>query len=247
MENSMWREDVLGWRARVGVIVPSTNLLVETALPRLAPEGVTFHAARLTLTGAADVQGVQQMAAQVLDAARDLATARVDLIAYCCTAGSFVQGPAHDREVAAEIHQATGVRALTTMSAIVEALRHLGIRRPVVVSPYTDELEKLEARYLEGEGFELCGSVAMGIADPVGLHDPTPGQIYRIARGAWVDRADGLLMSCIALRSHAVAGALERDLGRPVVTSLTATLWAILRAVGVGEPVRGYGRLLETP
>jgi maleate cis-trans isomerase len=40
---------------------------------------------------------------------------------------------------------------------------------------------------------------------------------------------------------------LERDLGKPVITSQTATLWQSLRMLGVSEPVRGYGRLLAEP
>jgi maleate isomerase len=247
MDTRMWREDVLGWRGRVGVIVPSPNLLVETSMPRLAPEGITFHTARLTLSRGANVEGVREMSARILDAARDLATAKVDAIAYCCTAGSFVEGPAHDAAVIRKIHEVAGCPVVTTMGAIVGALRRLGITRPVALSPYIEELEKLEVRYLEQEGFEIVATASMGISDPVALHYPSPREVYRLARQTWTDRGDGVLISCIALRSHIIAEVLERDLGTPVVTALTATLWAILAALGVREPVRGYGRLLETP
>jgi maleate cis-trans isomerase len=37
---------------------------------------------------------------------------------------------------------------------------------------------------------------------------------------------------------------LEGDLGKPVVTSQTATLWQALRMLGVARSVPGYGRLL---
>jgi maleate isomerase len=114
-----------------------------------------------------------------------------------------------------------------------------------LVSPYTHELEQLETRFLAEQGFGIAGSAAMGIADMIALHDPSPAKVYRLCRETWVDGADGLLISCNALRSHVVAAALERDLGTPVVTSLTATLWGVLRAAGVNEPVAGYGRLLE--
>jgi maleate cis-trans isomerase len=37
---------------------------------------------------------------------------------------------------------------------------------------------------------------------------------------------------------------LERDLGKPVISSVAALTWASLRAVKVGDPIAGYGRLL---
>jgi maleate isomerase len=242
----MWRDDdMLGWRARIGLIIPSTNLLLETALPRMAPPGVTFHAARLSAGACADPEGLRRMAAHVIDAARDLASARVDLIAYCCTASSFVEGRDHDGQVIRAIADETGIRAVTTMDSIISALRHLQARRIALVSPYAEALERLEQAYLEREGFVISARAGMGITDMVALHLPSRAEIYRLCRDTMAADADSLLISCNALQGHGVAAVLERDLKIPVVTSLTATLWGILRAVGIGEGVAGYGRLLE--
>lgn len=244
---SMWSDDILGWRGRVGIIMPATNLLLETALPRMAPEGVTFHTARLSTTSSASADSLKEMSKQIVNAARDLASAKVDLIAYCCTASSFIQGRSHDEEVISEIAESTGVPTVTTMGSIVDALKQLGVRRPVIVSPYVTQLEELEAKYLENEGFHVSASAAMGISDMIGLHDPLPGEVYRLTRKTWVEGADGALISCNALRAHVVADALEKSLRRPVVTSLTATLWGVLRALGIYDSLPGYGQLLEFP
>jgi maleate isomerase len=245
--SGMWSDDILGWRGRVGLILPATNLLLETALPRMAPEGVTFHTARLKTTSSASPDALKEMSKQIIDAARDLAAAEVDLIAYCCTASSFIQGRAHDEEVIGEIAEKTKLPTVTTMGSIVDALKQLGVRRLITVSPYVTELEELESKYLEREGFSIAASAAMGISDMIGLHDPSPGDIYRLARKTWVDKGDGVLISCNALRAHVVADALEKSLRCPVVTSLTATLWGLLRAIGVNDSISGYGRLLEFP
>jgi maleate isomerase len=52
-------------------------------------------------------------------------------------------------------------------------------------------------------------------------------------------------MTCLNTRSHFVAEAMEREIGKPVVTSTTATLWHALRLAGVTDPVPGYGALLS--
>ena len=60
-------------------------------------------------------------------------------------------------------------------------------------------------------------------------------------------QADALLCSCTAWRSVEAVEALERRTGKPVVTSNQATIWMALGAIGVTEPVRGFGRLFERP
>jgi maleate isomerase len=41
--------DLLGYRAKIGVVVPSTNTTMEPEMHSMAPPGVTFHTARLYL------------------------------------------------------------------------------------------------------------------------------------------------------------------------------------------------------
>src|SRR2546421_643265 len=54
-------------------------------------------------------------------------------------------------------------------------------------------------------------------------------------------RAGGLMVE--AARRLA---AEEADLRKPVVAGVTAMMWHALRLIDVGDPPRGYGRLMET-
>jgi maleate isomerase len=211
----------------------------------MAPEGITFHSARLRTRGAADLETLRRMAKRTLDAALDLAEARVSLVVYCCTASSFVEGRQHDVDMIESIRKETGLPCVTTMQSIEQALQALGIRTPILISPYSNQLEHLEVEYLKNSGFDVAASTAMGISDLLALHDPIPGDIYQLALRTFAEEADGILISCNALRAHMIADVLERDLNRPVVTSLTATLWGILNALNIAEPVDGFGRLLR--
>ena len=91
----------------------------------------------------------------------------------------------------------------------------------------------------------ITGVTSLGIVDSRELADPSPGEVYRLARRAWVPGSDGLLATCLALRAHLVVDELERDLGVPVITSAQATLWAGLRMAGVMTAISGHGSLLE--
>ena len=102
-------------RKRIGVMVPSTNTTFEADFQLLAPPDVTIHGQRLWLTNdAAGAAGMDRMNAEVESGARYLATARVDVVAYGCTTGSFYRGPGWDREMLDVIQRAASVPAVAT-------------------------------------------------------------------------------------------------------------------------------------
>ncbi len=68
-------------------------------------------------------EGRRALVADIVAKVRELAEARVDVVAYACTAGSMVN-PRH--ALAAEVEAATGVPLVTTAAAIVDALEALG-------------------------------------------------------------------------------------------------------------------------
>jgi hypothetical protein len=116
-------------RKRIGVMVPSTNTTFEADFQMVAPRDVTIHGQRLWLTNdAAGAAGMDRMNGEVEAGARYLATARVDVIAYGCTTGSFYRGPGWDRDMLDLIRRAAGVPAVATSPSVVEALRFFGAR-----------------------------------------------------------------------------------------------------------------------
>jgi len=68
---------------------------------------------------------------------------------------------------------------------------------------------------------------------------------YLLARKADATGADAVLLSGTGLPTVAVLETLERDLGKPVISSNQASLWQALRMAGVREAIPGFGRLLR--
>ena len=85
----------------------------------------------------------------------------------------------------------------------------------------------------------------MGIADAIELGNQMPENVYRLARKTFVPEADAVLISCMNLRSIEILAQLERDLKRPVISSVQSSMWLCLRALGVRDSIKDYGRLLE--
>jgi maleate cis-trans isomerase len=238
-----------GVRRRIGVMVPSTNTTCEADFNMVAPRGVTVHGQRLWMTNDANGDDAyKRMNGEIASGARYLATAKVDVIAYGCTTGSFYRGPGWDREMLALISAEAGVPAVATTPSVVEALRALGARRLSVATPYPEWNNKRLRSYLEAQDFEVLnvdGEPEAAAAGNQGINDQSPQSVVEFAARVCRPEADALLCSCTAWRSVEAVDALERRTGKPVVTSNQATIWAALRVLGFTQPVRGYGRLLE--
>jgi maleate cis-trans isomerase len=237
-------------RTRIGVMVPSTNTTFEADCQLVSPKDVTIHGQRLWLTNEfTDAEGMDRMNVEIESAAKYLATASVDAIAYGCTTGSFYKGPGWDDEMLGLIQQAANVPASATSPSVVEALHFFGAKRISVASPYPRwNNEKLEA-YLLAQGFDVLnveGEPTASTSGNQGVNDQDPETILEFASRVCLPEADALLCSCTAWRSLEVVDELERRLGKPVVTSNQATIWATFRSLGLTPEIRGYGKLLES-
>jgi maleate cis-trans isomerase len=201
------------------------------------------YAARMR-NSRSDVDDSKAMLQHVERAADELSSAHVDVIAFACTASSFVEGVEGEIELRDRMERAGQTKAVTTSGSVAAALRMLGIRRVVVATPYLDQLNVLEKGFLEDEGVEILLISGMGIVDAFSIGKVTPQETYEFARRVWRDDADGMFISCTNLRTIDVLARLEDELGKPVVSSNSATCWGCLRALGCQETIEGYGRLL---
>jgi maleate isomerase len=249
VRNAEWLKDSdFGWRARLGLMHPSRGWTPEHEWPRMLPRGVSYLVTRIMMRGTT-LEEVEKMGAYELDAAKALATANIDLICYCCTIGSMLKGAGYDKVLAANFEKATGVPTKTMTTAVMEALNEFGARRLVVATPYAPELNKLEKKFLEDNGYEVMYEKGLGITDTCEIAKVTPAAVYRFGKEVFskAPEADILFLSCGNLRTIEVLSVLEKDLGKPVISSNQAMLWSCLREVGVKESIYGFGSLMERP
>jgi maleate isomerase len=233
----------IGWRGKIGLIVNSGQAITEPLYYRVAPEGVCFYASRILVEGGV-LESHKSMEREAFRAARELATADVDCIAYCCTVSGILQGIEGDKEFCRKLGEETGIPTTSTLSAILEALEMLRIKKMVLISPYGEETHATEEKFFQNSGFEIIKSCSMDISSRKKRVSTTPGEIFRFCRENWDEMADGILISCMNFNGMPCIGPLERDLGKPVLSSHSATLWKALRMIRVREPISGYGRLL---
>lgn len=229
---------------RLGLIIPSSNTTMESEFSKLLPEGFTVHTARLKLRNVT-VKSLAEMEQEIEKESSKLADADVDIISYGCTSGSLYKGLGYDKEIEKRIEKASGKSAVATAGAVVRTLNHLKITKIAVATPYIDEINKLERDFLFLNGFHVVDLKGLGILDNL--------KIGRIDRRTLMDlvldlnheQAEGIFLSCTNLPTISVIEELEDLLRKPVISSNTATLWAVLKKVGVPIKINGYGKLLK--
>ncbi|WP_353945857.1 GAF domain-containing protein [Streptomyces sp. HUAS MG91] len=234
---------------RVGMLTPSSNTALEPvtyALLRGAAGSVTAHFARVPVTRIALDAGsdAQFDPAPMLAAARQLADAKVDVLVWNGTSGSWL-GVERDRALAAALTAETGVPATTSTLALLDACAAYGVTRLGLALPYTrDVAEAIVATYAK-EGLECV------LAEPFGEDDneafariPAADVAAQIGRAA-TDGAQAVAVVCTNVHGAGETERLEQALGIPVFDSVTATLWRAVDLAGATPSWPGHGTLLR--
>ena len=235
---------------RIGVLVPSLDPVVEHDFQRFMPAAASFHVARLDQSASskpANDESLARMCDQAPERARPLVDLGAELIMFCCTSGSFLKGFGWDRELARRIEEAAGVPALTTSSAVAEALAALGIRRAFMVTPYPRAANEREQAFFSAHGVEIPAFASFECERSSDIDKVTPAAILErvLAHRAAIDDCDGVFVSCTALRAMETVEHLEAELDKPVVTSNASALWAALRRLDVDGHDVPAGRLFR--
>ncbi len=234
---------MIGWRARLGVLVPSANIVLESDLTRLAPPGVSVHFTRIwnNEDTAEELAAMINHVPQCVDL---LAHAKMDVYAFGCTGGSLMGGLGYDQKIIRIIEDRTGKRATSTSTAVLQGLKELGIRRVSVVTPYEDWLNEKLKDFLMAHGVTVPALKGLSIRQGEAIAHQSPEAIYRLAREVDREETEGIFVSCTNMRAVEALEKIEKDLGKPAISSNQATFWAMLKLARVKEPVPGYGSLL---
>ena len=231
-------------RAKLGFILLATEPTIERDIFQLAPPEVGVYFTRVRMPNEITVETLRTVEAELANAAAVLMPDfNLDVICYACTSGSLVIG--EDRVMAEISRGAPTVRPTTLITGVIRALQALKVRRIVVATPYIDEVNVLEKRYLQDQGFEVLDIQGMDIVDGVDIHRVAPEYIAEYAQSLDRSDAEAIFVSCGGLRTLDIINDLEQTVGKPVVASNQAMFWDTLRLAGSEDKIEGYGQLLR--
>jgi maleate isomerase len=224
------------------MMLPSENTVAEPQIAAMLPPGVSLHTTRLRLRG--ESGNLLSMLDRLEEATELLADAHVTRIIFHCTAVSMWSPEIVD-EIAGRVATVTDVPLVITSEAIVDALQTLEAKKIVLVTPYVQDTNDREVRFLSHRGISVLRERGLGIASGLGMAAVEPEQWYREVLAMRDPDAQAYFISCTTVRSADVIEELERELEAPVITSNQAMLWSALRSCEITDVVPGYGRLLR--
>ncbi|MEM8860509.1 MAG: Asp/Glu racemase [Chloroflexota bacterium] len=225
-------------RARLGIVVPFSNTNLEPDMQMLRPDGVSLHFARAggyDLDEVPDSEQMRQFAlASLEEVVESLAAARPDTIIYGCTSATLAHGPEFDRQFAQQISDMVGKPAITAAGALVLALESLGVKKIAFSSPYVEELNQEAIDFLAQSGFETVSSAYVGTdLGNYGQGELTPDRVVELGLEANSSEAEAIVLSCTDLRAVEAIEELEQKVGKPVVSSNQALMFAAGRSLNL--------------
>jgi len=226
---------------RIGLLVPSSSSVQEWDIGRALPDDITLHVARMRLSNV-DAESTLRIVQEIETESQKLADVDVDVIIFPATAPSSRNGIGYDQELIKRITAASGKPATTASTALLEALRVLSAKRIVLGAPWSAAVNQTAAAFIEGNGFEVLAQETLGLVRnlEIGLLDPQTA--YDVGRRVDRPNADAVMLACGNWTTFAIIDRLERDLGKPVLTTNQVSLWHALKIMGSG-PLRGLGIL----
>jgi maleate isomerase len=243
--------DSLGYRAKFGVIAPSTNTSVQPEFDAMRPVGVTNHFSRIVIpdnkvTSDDDFNRLMDdIRATMMDSVDAVMTCSPDYLVMGMSAETFWDGLDGSARLQAAVEARAGVKVAMGSDACQAALRMYGdIKRIAVITPYMPVGDRQVDKFFTDCGFQVQAIKGLKCASPM-LIAHTSEQTLRDCIIELNDPSvEAIVQVGTNLAMARLAGIAEFWIDKPVIAINTATYWYALRQNGITDRVQGFGSLL---
>jgi maleate isomerase len=237
-----------GWRARLGILVPSKIISVEPEFQLMMPEGVSCHYHRYPFHGGKnneeDVQQLKEAAEFVGDAAEIITHVSPSVVVMTGTAISFIGGYGYDQMLIKKMKERNGnLPTTTTSTSVIEAFRKLRITKVSIATPYVEELAMQTTKFVEDSGVKVLKASWLN-KTAIEIPSVSKEALYHQAIEVDHPESEAIFMSCVNLDTAELIDIWEKNLHKPVITSNQATMWNVLRLANINDKIQGFGQLL---
>lgn len=240
---------ITGWRMHLGAIFPTP---VPPRFVRefyeVVPDGVDVTTNSLTIQALTD-QDLGEAVRGMERAAKQLANFDADIVYQSGVPPIVLHGPGFAPKLDAQLTEAAGIPAVTDMTGVIDSLKHMGLSRIVMATPFKEIVNERLETYLAAEGVTMVHRAGLGIERNVEIRRLPISAEYVFARSTFEQakgKADALYIPCGGWGSIHNVERLEQDLGVTVITWMNTMIWTCMKRHGVAAPIRGCGKLLST-
>lgn len=238
---------MLGWRAKIGHVAPSRGDTFVYEFYRILPDGFMLFNTTGTIRRLVD-DHLEKQLQRIEEATIDLAENGADFIIIGGSPIFTRLGPGSDREICAKLQAKAGVPVAAGMTCEVEAIKHMGLKKIVVATPYPDKLTQRAAEFLTASGIQVLKAEGLGIELNSELSNQPEHAAYKIGKRVFfsVPDAEGIFLPCNRWPTIDSVSLLEKETGKPALSSTLCNIWYALHCLHIKEDLKGHGKLLES-
>jgi maleate isomerase len=205
---------------RIGLIVPSSNTVMEPDFHRHLGQAAIVSTARIFLESVTREAETRMLEDDLPKAAKLIRTTAPDVVVFGCTSAGALGTLVHDSAIGETIEKLAGAPAITVLHAVLSQLRVIGPRKLAVFTPYISDLTEGVASSLTEAGFPPLKAAGMGIQFNLEIGRVTPAEIVDFVESQIGGSApDCIFLSCTNWRAIEAIEPLHRKLGIPVISS----------------------------
>lgn len=244
--------DALGYRAKFGVLGPSTNTIVQPDFDDMRIPGVTNHYSRIIIKNANAISnesfmaGTLEISNNVLDAVDAVLTCAPDYLVMGMSAVTFYGGAEGGKKWKDRVEDVAQLNVSVGSESVVEAMQAIGsIKNVAFMSPYYPVANNEVRNYLSDYGFNIINDDCLQCPSWTAIAEVQVDDIRASIDKINADNVDAIVQVGTNLSAIKLAAELELELGKPVIAINTATYWHALRANNFDDQMSGLGRLME--
>jgi maleate isomerase len=243
--------DTTGYRANIGIVVPSSNTTVQPECEALRPYGVTNHIGRgvnVKATSMSDpkayLEHVERMRAGIEGAVDQIMTAPIDHLILGVAIETFWGGFDEAERFRERLAAHAGIGVTFGSQALTAALQAYGCKRIAVLTPHQPQGDEIIKTYFTQAGFEVVRLHGLKCDKPIDIARIPESQSMQVIRMLDGPEVDAIVQVGTALPMLRVAAAAELFLGKPVLAINACSYWAALRSLGFHDKIEHVGRIL---
>lgn len=240
--------DTLATRAKIAVVVPATNTVVQPEYESMRPPGVTNHVTRMTLPPrpyddmAAYRRALESERGNLEEALRLVLPCEPHVVAHGHSIHSFRGDLSRAEEEARLLAAFCGRPFITPSMAVIRGLEAIGKpRRLGILTPYWPPAGEMVAQFFRSAGYEVARVVNLEAKGPTQVAQIALEALFAAFAALDAPDVDAFVHVGTALPVTAITQEIERRHGKPLVGVNVATYWAALRAIGIEDRLRGFG------
>lgn len=233
--------------ARLGFLIPPGNPNTEGEVIQMSRPEFSVHFTRMVAFGeTGSLLGQDERNQSQIDHLDEnlelMKLVKPSVVAMAHTANSYTLGRDGEAKLVDRLQKKFDLPFITAFGSVVTALRQIGVSNIAFGTPYSEQNTLRCKNLLEEYSFNI---MSFGNLPGVNnIYDETPERAAQLMQQVDASGADAIFVSGVGMPTIDALENSEKILGKPIISSIAATMWNSLRIAGVPSPILGYGSLL---